>query len=80
MPFEKEILTPTQKLNEYIMTSLRTLEGLNLEKLENEISLKLRDSSRTYIENGLMIFENEYLRLTNKGKLMADGITANLFF
>src|SRR5205809_340569 len=30
IPFENEILTETQKLNEYIMTSLRTAEGLNL--------------------------------------------------
>ena len=30
LPFEKEILTVTQQLNEYIMTSLRTKEGLDL--------------------------------------------------
>jgi oxygen-independent coproporphyrinogen-3 oxidase len=29
IPFEEEILTETQQLNEYIMTALRTMEGIN---------------------------------------------------
>ena len=30
IPFEEETLTEIQRLNEYIMTSLRTMEGLDL--------------------------------------------------
>jgi oxygen-independent coproporphyrinogen-3 oxidase len=40
IPFEKEELTVVQKLNEYIMISLRTMEGLNLEKLDEVIVVK----------------------------------------
>ena len=35
IPFEEEDLTATQKLNEYIMTSLRTMEGLDLKHIKN---------------------------------------------
>lgn len=80
IPFEKEALTPTQKLNEYIMTSLRTMEGLNLDKIDKEVSHKLQTASNRYIENGLMILDKEHLILTKEGKLLADGIAANLFF
>jgi oxygen-independent coproporphyrinogen-3 oxidase len=37
IPYEKEILTPTQQLNEYIMTSLRTMEGSDLDQVEDTI-------------------------------------------
>jgi oxygen-independent coproporphyrinogen-3 oxidase len=36
IPFEQEILTHEQQLNEYIMTSLRTLEGLSLQKVQQD--------------------------------------------
>ena len=34
LPFEKEELTSTQKINEYIMTGLRTHDGIELDQLE----------------------------------------------
>ena len=80
IPFEKEELTATQKLNEYIMTSLRTIEGLKLDNIENPESLKLQSESKKYIDSGLMKLENNSLILTRKGKLLADGIAAGLFF
>lgn len=80
IPFEKEILFPTQQLNEYIMTSLRTMEGLDLKNVDEAAGSKLRDASRKYIDSGLMKLENDFLILTKEGKLLADGITASLFF
>ena len=81
IPSEKEILTPTQQLNEYIMTSLRTIEGLDLNHVGKEaIRHELRVISRKFIERGLMIEERNHLKLTPKGKLLADGIAAELFF
>ena len=79
-PYEKEELTSVQKLNEYIMTSLRTMEGLDLSKLNEAVELELRAASKKYIENELIKMENNFLRLTNEGKLLADGIAADLFF
>jgi len=80
IPFEKETLTSTQQLNEYIMTSLRTMEGTDLNKIPEAKSFELRAASRKYIDTGKMIEENNFLKLTNEGKLFADGIAADLFF
>lgn len=83
VPFEQEILTPTQRLNEYIMTSLRTMEGMSLAivtTLSNEgIAAQLRRLSERLIREGLMIEENGHLILTHQGKLFADGIASDLF-
>jgi oxygen-independent coproporphyrinogen-3 oxidase len=79
LPFEKEELTATQKLNEYIMISLRTTEGLDLSKVDKAASFELQAASRKYIESGLLKLENNSLRLTREGKLLADGIAADLF-
>ena len=82
IPFEKETLTDTQKINEYIMTSLRTMEGLDMRKISLEFgarSLKLLNSRQRFIEEGKLVQENNFLKLSKKGKLFADGIAAALF-
>ncbi|HYJ38534.1 MAG TPA: radical SAM family heme chaperone HemW [Chitinophagaceae bacterium] len=82
--FEIEHLGPIHRLNEYIMTSLRTSEGLNLEFLSREfgegVMSKCLESSSRHQHNGSIIYERETIRLTKKGKLLADGIAADLFF
>jgi oxygen-independent coproporphyrinogen-3 oxidase len=80
IPYEKEELTGTQKLNEYIMISLRTNEGIDLSRLEKEQGRQLQMAAEKYLESGLMNLENNFLRLSREGKLLADGIAANLFF
>jgi len=83
LPFEAETLTDTQRLNEYIMTSLRTSEGLNLSKIRNEFGEKqysrLSAQSVDFIRQHHMILADECLILTNEGKFLADGIASDLF-
>ena len=79
IPFEKEILTPSQKVNEYIMTSLRTQEGLNLDKVNETMSNELQTASKKFIDSGKLILKENKLILTKEGKLFADGIAADLF-
>ncbi len=86
IPYEKEELTATMRINEYIMTSLRTIEGMDFTKaadfLNNEVRSKKYDivkAAEKFISSGKMILENNFLKLTNEGKLMADGIAAELF-
>ena len=83
IPFEEELLTVTQQLNEYIMISLRTIEGINLDivkaKFGQDACNKLQKESKKWEQSGKLISKNENLLLTNEGKLFADGIAADLF-
>ena len=82
--FEREELSLTQRLNEYIMTSLRTMEGLDLnfvkEKFGKEYSDKLQSPVNDNKYNSKLLTLDSRLILTNEGKLFADGIAADLFF
>ena len=84
IPFEEEILTATQQLNEYIMTSLRTMEGLDLalvaEKFGNDAKMKLQAAGKKWEAGEKLKTENQKIILTKEGKLFADGIAADLFF
>lgn len=83
LPFEIEYLTPIQQLNEYIMTSLRTMEGLSLGYVEKNWgegeTERLKTDSQKFIISGNMLLENEKLKLTDAGFLLADGMAAELF-
>jgi oxygen-independent coproporphyrinogen-3 oxidase len=84
IPFEEETLTETQQLNEYIMTSLRTMEGLDLNFVSKiygeEKRIEILKAASKYKTTGKLKFVNQYLILTRAGKLFADGIAADLFF
>lgn len=84
IPFEEEVLTPTQQLNEYIMTSLRTIEGLDLEKVSvdfgEQYHMKLKEAGIKWKQDNKLENSPTHLILTNEGKLFADGIAADLFF
>ncbi len=83
IPFEEEILTKEQQLNEYIMTSLRTIEGISLEKIQNEFGEKFYShviqSYEKFAKSNDLIIDYNFLKTTIKGKLLADGIAADLF-
>ncbi len=79
IPFEKEELTPVQQVNEYIMISLRTMEGLDLMKVSPSWKDILQQKSKRYMQQQLMQLNGQRLVLTRKGKLLADGIAADLF-
>lgn len=81
VPYEVELLTQTQQLNEYIMISLRTSEGMNLaiieEKWGTNTKKEIQDKLEVYRSN--LYFKGSKVHLTNEGKLIADGIAAALF-
>jgi len=81
--YEEEKLTPLQHLNEYIMTSLRTMWGCDLIKIANEWDTTSADhvekSSHLFQEKGWVVQDEKKLLLTNMGKLFADKIAAELF-
>ena len=83
IPFEEEILTPTQHLNEYIMTALRTIEGLDLELVQSKFGgqypEQLLKASEKWEAGGKLNTGKGKIVLTTEGKLFADGIAADLF-
>jgi len=84
IPSEKELLTVHQQLNEYIMTSLRTMEGLNLELIKKQFGMEAMTTilvgSKKWELSDKIKNQNQQLILTKEGKLFADGIAADLFF
>ncbi len=84
LSFESENLLPRDLLNEYIMTSLRTTEGLDLEHVSEHFGKQkvnlLENNASVYIRSNQMEKKQEKLVLTREGKLFADGIAAALFF
>ena len=81
--FEKELLSEVDQFNEYILTSLRTIWGIDAEVLKNKFSSEIIHSFNrninTYISKGMVTFTNNQYVLTIKGKLFADRIASELF-
>jgi len=83
IPFEKENLTQSQMLNEYIMTSLRTIEGMDLDYIEKYFSKQHSERIETIIKNevekDMILLKGNKIMLTDEGKLFADRIAVKLF-
>ena len=83
VPFEKEVLSATDQLNEYLMISLRTLEGIDLhiveEKWGPQEKERLLTSIKPSVQHGTILQQNNHIKLTDEGLLLADGIAASLF-
>ncbi len=83
VPFEREVLTKENKINEYIFTTLRTAWGCHLEKVKLDFGIDLCQKNRAYLtalqEKKLVVIENDILKLTRSGKLLADKIASDLF-
>lgn len=83
LPIETEILTKTDRYNEYIMTGLRTIWGISLDRIEKEFGKTyvdyLNQQATKYIEDHLLFIDENILRTTKKGKFLSDGIASDLF-
>lgn len=83
IPFESEVITPDDRYNEYIMTSLRTMKGcslLVLESMGNAYTSWFQATCRPFLENGLLeLLPDRHYRLTRSGKHLADHISSCLF-
>ncbi len=83
LPKKSETLSLTDSYNEYIMTGLRTIWGVSLEKVRIDYGDKylkyLLKSSEKYIENSLLLLEKGVLKTSERSKFISDGITTELF-
>ncbi|MGI4864675.1 MAG: radical SAM family heme chaperone HemW [Janthinobacterium lividum] len=83
VPATVEHLSPLDQANEYLLTTLRTSRGCDLGHLRDALGLNLladrADYLRSLTAQGMATLENNVLRLTDAGKLLADHITLELF-
>jgi oxygen-independent coproporphyrinogen III oxidase len=81
--FENETLTPTQHHNEFVMTSIRTNTGIDLQEYKHRFGNsnleELRRASAGFISDGRAIEHKNHLYLSRQGKLFADYIASELF-
>lgn len=83
IPFEREEITADKQINEYVMVSLRTSRGIDLVQVEEKFGKAERSrivaASLKYRSPGKLVEDGSFLRLTDEGKLFADGIASDLF-
>ena len=83
LPSETEILTKNQKYNEYIFTSLRTMWGVDLKLVQEKFDEKIYNYLLLQVvkwkETSDILHTKNTLKLTEKGKLLADAIASDLF-
>ena len=83
LPFESEVLSVENRFNEYIMTGLRTIWGISLEKIEADYGVKIKDyllqNSEKFISSNTLVIEDNHLKITTSGKFLSDGIASDLF-
>jgi oxygen-independent coproporphyrinogen-3 oxidase len=83
LPNEVEILTDYDRYNEYIMTGLRTIWGVSLERIKREFGQSyldyLKQQAQKFLDDELLFIENSILKTTKKGKFLTDGIASDLF-
>jgi oxygen-independent coproporphyrinogen-3 oxidase len=81
--FEMEILSDADRFNEYVMTRLRTIWGIDLAFVEDtfgkSILADMLAESKPYINSGHIQQNEENVTLTQKGKFLADKIASDLF-
>lgn len=80
---ETEVLSMHDRYNEYVMTGLRTMWGVDLQKVEDDfgpdILKHLRRAAQKHLSNGHLILESGTLKATAAGKFLTDGIASDLF-
>ena len=80
---EIEVLTPTQQLNEYVMISLRTKEGMDLQHIKSKWGIderkRIEKKLEKFLSAYLLTFNDFIIQLTDEGMLRADGIASELF-
>jgi oxygen-independent coproporphyrinogen-3 oxidase len=84
LPNEIEVLSVADRYNEYVMTGLRTIWGVSLDRIEKEFGSKylnyLTKQVQKFLNDGLVSIENNILKPTPKGKFLTDGIASDLFY
>jgi oxygen-independent coproporphyrinogen-3 oxidase len=83
LPIEMETLSTNDKYNEYVMTGLRTIWGVSVEKVASDFGenykMYLLKQAEKHLNEHLLYLDDGKLLVTKKGKFLSDGIASDLF-
>ena len=83
LPNTEEKLSPSDKYNDYVMVSLRTIWGVSLDHINQRYGARFSDHCKKealpYLSSDMILNSNDVYTLTGKGKLFADQIASDLF-
>ncbi|ARN78335.1 coproporphyrinogen III oxidase [Nonlabens spongiae] len=83
LPIEIEELSTVDRYNEYIMTGLRTIYGVSLDRIEQDFGLEFKEyllsQAQNYLKDHYLFLDGDVLQVTRKGKFLSDGIASELF-
>jgi oxygen-independent coproporphyrinogen-3 oxidase len=79
--FEVEILSENERWNEYILTRLRTTNGINLVELKNlfNVDNQFLQTKEEYTKQDWLLEDDNQIKLTQEGQLRADFIASEFF-
>lgn len=84
VPFSIDELNPKSKANDYLLTSLRTKWGCDLDKLRSDYNYPFLQTQKEivdrFVSDELIKFDGDKIYLTRKGKFLADEIIGDLFW
>ena len=79
----RETLSQIDHYNEYIMTRLRTQEGVQLSEISARFGARfvalLEEMSEEPVQNRFLFWDGDALKVTRKGKFLVDGLASDLF-
>jgi len=82
--YEREELNENTRYNDFVITSLRTMKGMDIllmkEKFGEKLSAYCLRNATTFIECNLLALKNNSLFLTEKGVFISDGIMSELLW
>ena len=81
--YESEQLTSTDHLNEYVMTSLRRIEGIDLNYIEQRFGThhaeRIVQASTEWLRRGTLTLQGNTLAIPAQEMLLSDAIIEDLF-
>lgn len=84
LPSEREMLSEKDHYNEYVMTRLRTKEGISLKKVETDFGASfleyMMNQAKPALENENLLLKDQFMVVSKKGKFLSDGLAGDLFW
>ena len=80
---ENETLTERDRYNEYVMTRLRTVEGIDLREVAGrfgtERAARIPEAVRPWVERGTVVIRGERVSVPPRRMLLSDAVIETLF-